>query len=98
MGAETFGCRVAKSSVKSPQEAFQRAQEDARHENGHGGYTGTIAEKSSFVYITPPLGADPADYANQLMEDGDKRIDNKWGPAGMIEEHDAYFFFGWASC
>jgi hypothetical protein len=30
---------------KTAREAFQRAVEDAQYESGHGGYTGTIAEK-----------------------------------------------------
>jgi hypothetical protein len=37
-------------------EAFDRAVREARYEHGHGGYTGTIAEKSSYLlFNTPPL-------------------------------------------
>src|SRR5262245_45172372 len=44
MGATTF---QTISYGKSRAEAFQRAQEQARWEDGHGGYSGTIAEKPS---------------------------------------------------
>jgi hypothetical protein len=37
-------------------EAFSRAQDDARYEYGHGGYTGTIAEKDGYVLIDLPKG------------------------------------------
>lgn len=35
----------------SPDEAFRDLVEHARHEHGHGGYSGTIAEKRSFVMV-----------------------------------------------
>jgi hypothetical protein len=67
-------------------EAFRAATEDARHEYGHGGYTGTIAEKHSFIVITPtPIPLDEAEeLANRLVDEGDPRIDDKWGPAGAL--------------
>jgi len=34
-----------------PQNAFGLLVEEAQYENGHGGYTGTIAEKRDFVVI-----------------------------------------------
>lgn len=36
---------------KTAQEAFRAAQEHARYEYGHGGYTGTIAEKRGFIHF-----------------------------------------------
>ncbi len=51
MGASNF---TAAAYGKSPEEAFSRAVQEARHEYGHGGYTGTIAEKPS-AYILPAL-------------------------------------------
>jgi len=36
---------------KAGQDTFNRAVDEARYLNGHGGYTGTIAEKDSFVMI-----------------------------------------------
>jgi len=51
MGAAYFEQTVV---AKSAGEAFRQAQERARWEDGHGGYTGTIAEKPSFVMLQLP--------------------------------------------
>lgn len=42
---------------RTAQEAFADAVRQARYEYGHGGYTGTIAEKSSFVEFTTVKGS-----------------------------------------
>ena len=105
MGASTF---ETLGTGHSAREAFQSAVENARWEHGHGGYTGTIAEKNEFVMI--PLPEDRANdwgpYARELIDQADPRIDDKWGPAGCIELPEnmnttdgkkTYLFFGWAS-
>jgi hypothetical protein len=95
MGACTFydGARGV-----SARDAFDTAVSNAKYNHGHAGYTGTIAEKHSFVMIDLPEGEDPEEYADQLLDDGDSRIDDKWGPAGCIKTgENRYFFFGWAS-
>ena len=46
MGAVGFATR---ERGKDAQEAFRRAHDEAAWEHGHGGYTGTIAEKWGFV-------------------------------------------------
>ena len=46
MGAEAFSTI---SYGKSADDAFRTAKIDAEYEHGHAGYTGTIAEKDSFV-------------------------------------------------
>jgi hypothetical protein len=51
MGAHYF---ATAAWGKTPQAAFQAAQERARWEHGHGGYTGTIAEKHDFALFTVP--------------------------------------------
>ena len=95
MGADTF---IQKSSGKTAKEAFIEAQRQASYEHGHGGYTGSIAEKQSIVNIQLPKGKDAIDYAYELINNGDERIEDKWGPAGCIHiEGDNYLFFGWAS-
>lgn len=83
MGAEVF-FTVARGNTA--REAFETAVEDAQYEFGHGGYSGTIAEKSSFTMI-PFSGKDvtPMEFADVLIERSDPRIDDKWGPAGCIE-------------
>lgn len=112
MGSDTFYTRAVGANAK---EAFAAAVEDAKYMNGHGGYTGTIAEKRSFVVIDrKPVPIDTARMiANDLIERGDPRIDDKWGDAGCIEllpdpkaedravrggkKMREFFFFGWAS-
>lgn len=95
MGAYEFHHQ---SSGKTAQEAFSNAVDEARYEYGHGGYTGTIAEKHSFVKIPVPEGKDPHRYAEELIEQDDDRIEDKWGPAGCISlGNDQWLFFGWAS-
>lgn len=57
MGATTF---MISASGKSADEAFNTAVSEARYMNGHGGYTGTIAEKGSFREFKAPAGVEPA--------------------------------------
>jgi hypothetical protein len=102
MGASTF---MVTSKGKDAKTAFNKAVDEAAYECGHGGYTGTIAEKSSFVMIKVPSTTLPMDkklartYADKLIDEGDSRVDDKWGPAGCIDlGNGEYLFFGWASC
>ena len=95
MGSDTF---FMVRSGKSARDAFKTACEDALYEHGHGGYTGTIAEKDSFQMIDCPKDVKPKDYAEKLIDEGDPRVDDKWGPAGCIALGDnKYLFFGLAS-
>lgn len=95
MGAATF---YTESSGKTANEAFTNAVNNAAYESGHGGYTGTIAEKDSFTLIEIPEGKEPMQYVEDLIDEADERIDDKWGPAGCIQLEDGlYLFFGWAS-
>jgi len=95
MGASDF---MVRSNGSTAREAFQAAVEDAEYEYGHGGYSGTIAEKDSFKEIPVPKDVDPVEFANSLMDDDDDRINDKWGPAGCVKIEDGkYLFFGWAS-
>jgi hypothetical protein len=96
MGGTTF---TAKAKGKTANDAFEYARAEAFHEYGHRGYTGTIAEKNDFTVIPLPEGTSAEDFAQKLIDDGDPRIDDKWGPAGCIEVgDDTWLFFGWASC
>ena len=95
MGAQTFK-QVGRGTTAK--EAFSEAREEASYENGHGGYTGSLAEKGNFKEIHLPDGEDPFKFANKLIDEGDPRIDDKWGPAGCVKIKDGeYLFFGWAS-
>jgi hypothetical protein len=68
------------------EKAFRDAVEAAEYEHGHGGYSGTIAEKSSFVMICDKPMADDAAYAlaRKMLREDDPRVADKWGPAGVI--------------
>ena len=95
MGASTF---MVTATGATAQTAFNSARDEARLEHGRGGYTGTIAEKGSFVIITLPKGKDAYEYANELLDAADPRVDDKWGPAGCIKiSPQEWLFFGWAS-
>lgn len=51
MGATTFSQH---GLGKTPEAAFRAAQEHAAYMHGHGGYTGTLAEKGSYVLFKLP--------------------------------------------
>lgn len=107
MGATEFMARAEGVDATS---AFRAAREEAAWEHGHGGYTGTIAEKQTFAMIRVPdvvglpTAAAAVAYARHLIDEDDRRIRDKWGPAGCIEYVNdvapgkrAFLFFGWAS-
>ncbi|MEV6678554.1 hypothetical protein AB0N09_17095 [Streptomyces erythrochromogenes] len=100
MGATDFTHIEAGANVE---QAFHAAREAALHEHGHGGYTGTIAEKDD--YVTFPDVRTVADRAyeraDQLL-DADQRISDKRGPAGALpiildDGQAGWLFFGWAA-
>ena len=102
MGAEVF---YDEGYGNSAREVFNVLVEDACYEYGHGGYSGTIAEKPSFTMIPFDVDGDVTaeEYAYTLINRGDERIDDKWGPAGCMELKSdqeglrKFCFFGWAS-
>lgn len=102
MGAYDF---TTYATGKNVEDAFANARCDAQWEHGHGGYTGTIAEKNEFTIIQEePLPEDAARaLIDQLMAKSDERIADKWGPAGAVPVAGAsgtvigWLFFGWAS-
>ncbi len=100
MGASEF---ITTSSGKTPKEAFIKAVREAAFWYGHGGYTGTIAEKDGFLMIDPPKKeVNLYDYIGALLDDEESPVTDKWGPAGCInidekEGVSQYVFFGFAS-
>lgn len=97
MGGCTF---QTVATGKTAAEAFRAAREQAQYDNGHAGYTGTIAEKHKFVMVTTEklAVADAEALAEKLIDKCDPRIDDKWGPAGCVGLTDGrWLFFGWAS-
>lgn len=63
MGAQDFSVRV---KAKSAAEAFKSARDAVLYEHGHGGYSGTIAEKTDTVTRAVPDGVKLDDYLSQL--------------------------------
>lgn len=97
MGASTF---MNFSEQKTAMDAFKTLRDQAAWESGHGGYTGTIAEKSEFIMVGPVVETveEAREVAKALIDSDDKRISDKWGPAGCIDVRGGGFlFFGWAS-
>jgi hypothetical protein len=123
MGATTFSNFGKGTDAK---EVFRELTERARWAHGHGGYTGTIAEKRSFTVITDKpeavlarLSAQEHSHARRVLADaiaggskaniaraladalldlGDTRVDDKWGPAGALQvDAEGWLFFGWAA-
>lgn len=102
MGACEFFNTASGSTAK---EAFAEAVADAQYEFGHGGYTGTIAEKDSFKLASSDLFEtyDAAmDFAEKAMDDDNHFCQDKWGPAACVsfktkDGKTEYLFFGWAS-
>lgn len=97
MGACTF---MTKAKGKTAQAAFNTARDEAQWEHGHGGYTGTIAEKGSFVTVSPPIPDHRLAYrfADEMLGLEKSPVSDKWGPAGCVPMgKDEWLFFGWAS-
>lgn len=96
MGATDFMIRVAEGQAD---QAFRCAVAEAQNNHGHEGYTGTIAEKSTFIVIECS-GSDrkKVAYAQSLIDKDDSRLSDKWGPAGAIKLKSGWLFFGLASC
>ena len=53
MGATTFH---VETKAKTASEAFTKLVDDAQWMHGHGGYSGTIAEKHGFIEFKRPKG------------------------------------------
>jgi hypothetical protein len=110
MGAQSF---YNKSKGVSARDCFQDQMQLAKHEHGHGGYTGTIAEKSSYTNSRKPKEFDAENWIKLLEyfdEEENKENEhyyalkkdsevyhNKWGDALCISTHDGYIFCGYAS-
>lgn len=101
MGADEFWV-IAEG--KTAADAFRTAVKEAQYEHGHGGYTGTIAEKRTFKVIPVPAETVPTEFARKVGDDTWNGKDpygygDKWGPALCVKVSESSFlFFGLASC
>lgn len=66
MGANTF---IDLGIGRDAEEAFRRLVADAAYQHGHGGYTGTVAEKHDFVVLDLPdvPGMSPSELAEHAL-------------------------------
>ena len=78
MGACDFTNYVEVTDVKK---AFDLATDNARHEHGHGGYSGSIAEKGGYTVLSrqPIIGEELQEFISAHIQDNDK-----WGPAFAV--------------
>ncbi len=78
MGAFSFENTVMNPDVRK---AFDHAHSEAQYQRGHGGYSGTIAEKPGYHILsrTPLAGDELADFIQKRTGDNDK-----WGPAFAV--------------
>ena len=89
MGATTFTARASGTTVG---EAFRYAVEQAYYWHGHGGYTGTIAEKNEYVeYELPPLPAITDDDVPAWMSDIVQRYSNALGSDPAYDTEDSEY-------
>lgn len=102
MGAQEFTEFVY--GEDSPEKAFAVAVERAAWEHGHGGYTGTIAEKTGFLMVddmwageNPPTVDEALGVVDRAYEDEDHIAQGKWGPAACLTIKGGHLFFGYAS-
>jgi len=109
MGAEIFYNR---RKGTEPSTLFSEERENACYEYGHGGYSGTIAEKGSYTMSNKPSEID-ADKWIEMVEEFDEEdreqehyralkkdfdvYDDKWGDALCVPTDDGFIFCGWAS-
>jgi hypothetical protein len=115
MGATTFYNKiyVKEKTRENAKKAFIELRDVALHYHGHGGYSGSIAEKDGFTMSRKPKDI-PVGTWVEMVHDFDeedtsqehyydlksdyKIYDDKWGPALCIETNKGFVFCGWASC
>lgn len=66
MGASDF-VYIASSAALTMDEAFDEGRREALHEYGHGGYTGTIAEKDGYVKYAVAVDHDDVSAFTSLL-------------------------------
>jgi hypothetical protein len=82
MGAYTFYNDVDNKYHKTIEDAFRETVAYAKWRYGHGGYSGTIAEKASFVIRNNGEPVPEGRALSFCKEDG--KSNDKWGPAYAV--------------
>lgn len=83
MGSQQFSQEISGPSLV---EAFRTALAEARHDYGHRGDTGTLADKDTFVIVSadPLPEAEAYAMADRILDDAQDPRFGTWGPAGAI--------------
>ena len=94
MGAEVEVYRTGlprEATDDQLKDEFRRAQEAARHERGHGGYSGTIAEAQGLAIRRELTFAKETEVYKNIFE-----FAAKWGPAVAVicDEAEGFVFAG----
>lgn len=68
------GCTFAQTAHgRNVQEAYNNAVRDAQYEHGHGGYTGSIAEKDGFTVFQMPARVTINEFLRAMNDIDDER-------------------------
>jgi hypothetical protein len=96
MGACFDGVSVRSDNERDAVALCYQAIKDSQWENGHGGYSGTLAEANGAEIDRSQVFTSFGD-AEEYLED----VAQKWGPAvGVrveIDDRVSYFFGAWCS-
>lgn len=90
MGGTTFETH---NDLDDVAQAYSAAVADAAWEHGHGGYTGTIAEKSGYVVFDVPAGKTAKEAMDALQRAHfdyatDSWVKPDWLPQQILETYD----------
>lgn len=92
MGAVYQGSVIELKDIKDLRNTFHRLCEDDAYECGHGGYTGTFAEKPSVELMR-------GIYTKEQAREHCEEHNDKWGPAfAYCLGDNKYYIGGWCSC
>ena len=95
MGSEYCGT-VFTAEAGRIEERFHQLVEDCLYTYGHGGYTGTFAEKDS-VQVIAPLNGSP-EWTQERARLHCQDNNDKWGPAyAYWLGGDRWYIGGWCS-
>jgi len=99
MGARWTEVQVKPFDRESMRGSFRRAVDEAAHMRGHGGYSGSLAEKSNVQRVYRCEGEAPADTIARLFGDESHWVQDKFSPAAAVwdESGGVWWFFGWCS-
>lgn len=96
MGATTDFRTYKTDDTAVVKKKFASACEDARYEDGHGGYTGTIAEMSG-VKTWKDLRLDSRDEAEDYIDENHDKWDDAMAVSYVVDGAVHWIVGGWCS-